>query len=184
MGRRAVHAPHRESAGGHAERERCLTTFIVGFPGETEEEFEALIDFTKQARLDRVGAFVFSREPGTPSHDMEGQISTRVKRERYDRLMRTQQRISLQVNQQWVGKELDVLIEDERDGWLIGRSHRDAPEIDGLVFVQGDAPMGRIVRAKIVDAEAYDLHARVGALPATRSRSLTQLRQAAPSQPL
>jgi ribosomal protein S12 methylthiotransferase len=160
------------------------TTFIVGFPGETDEEFESLIDFTKSARLDRVGAFVFSREPGTPSHDMDGQVSLKVKRERYDRLMRTQQKISLEVNKGWVGKDLDVLIEDERDGWLIGRSHRDAPEIDGLVFVQGDAPMGHIVRANVVDAEAYDLHARVGAVPVTKSRSLMQLRQAAPARPL
>jgi ribosomal protein S12 methylthiotransferase len=159
------------------------TTFIVGFPGETQEEFASLIDFVKEARLDRVGAFVFSREPGTPSHDMEGQISLKVKRERYDQIMRVQQKISMEVNQSWVGKDLEVLIDEERDGWLIGRSHRDAPEIDGLVFVQGDAKAGDIVKTTVVQAEAYDLHARMeGARP--MRRELTQLRQAAPARPL
>jgi ribosomal protein S12 methylthiotransferase len=159
------------------------TTFIVGFPGETEEEFESLIEFVKTARLDRVGAFLFSREPGTPSHDMEGQVSLKVKRERYDRLMRIQQRISLEMNQAWIGREINVLIDDEKDGWLIGRSHRDAPEIDGLVFVQGEGKPGDIVRASVVDAEAYDLHARVGSAVGAGRRALTPLRQAAPTAP-
>lgn len=155
------------------------TTFIVGFPGETEAEFSSLLDFMKEARLDRVGAFVFSREPGTPSHEMEGQVSLKVKRQRYDALMRAQQKISLSVNQGWVGRSLKVLIEDEREGWLIGRSHRDAPEIDGLVFVQGQSRLGEFVEARVVDAEPYDLHARIGAATAPK-RTLTPLRQAAP----
>jgi ribosomal protein S12 methylthiotransferase len=159
------------------------TTFIVGFPGETDEEFESLVEFVKEARLDRVGAFLFSREPGTPSHDMDGQISLKTKRERYDKLMRTQQRISLEKNQAWIGKELGVLIEDERDGWLIGRSHRDAPEIDGLVFVQGSAKPGEIVQATVVDAEHYDLHAKIGSAASPVRRGLTPLRQAAPLAP-
>ncbi|HVL40320.1 MAG TPA: 30S ribosomal protein S12 methylthiotransferase RimO, partial [Fimbriimonadaceae bacterium] len=133
------------------------TTFIVGFPGETEQEFEYLLDFVRQARLDRVGAFVFSREPGTPSHDMEHQVPFRIKRQRYDQLMRAQQRISLEVNQSWMGRDLSVLVEDEREGWLIGRSHRDAPEIDGLVFFRGSAMPGEIVRVAVDSAEPYDL---------------------------
>jgi ribosomal protein S12 methylthiotransferase len=160
------------------------TTFIVGFPGETQEEFASLIDFVKEARLDRVGAFVFSREPGTPSHDMEDQVSLKVKRERYDQIMRVQQKISMEVNQGWIGKELDVLIDEERDGWLIGRSHRDAPEIDGLVFVQGDAKPGDIVKTTVVQAEAYDLHARMDGATRPMRRELTPLRQAAPAKPL
>src|SRR4028118_1997994 len=113
------------------------TTFIVGFPGETDMEFEYMIDFMKEAKLDRVGAFVFSREPGTPSYDMPDQVPFRVKRQRYDRLMRVQQELSTAKNQSWVGRELKVLVEDRQEGWLVGRSHRDAPDIDGLVFVDG-----------------------------------------------
>ncbi len=160
------------------------TTYIVGFPGETQEEFDYLIDFTKQSRLDRVGAFVFSKEPGTPAHDMEGQLAPRVKRERYDKLMRLQQKISLEMNQAWVGRQMDVLIEDSREGWLIGRSHRDAPEIDGLVFVEGDSKPGDIVRVEVTGAEEYDLYARQINMPFASGKRLTQLRQASPSRPL
>ncbi len=158
------------------------TTFIVGFPGETDLEFEHMIDFIKEARLDRVGAFVFSREPGTPSYNMPDQVPFRVKRQRYDRLMRTQQEISQAVNQSYVGRELKVLIEDKRDGWLVGRSERDAPDIDGLVFVVGNAAPGSFVKAEVTAAEPYDLYARLtsaGPMP----RRLLKLRQAAPLQP-
>ena len=164
------------------------TTFIVGFPGETDEEFNHLMAFTEAARLDRVGAFVFSREPGTPAHDLEGQVSMRIKRERYDRIMKLQQGISLSVNQSWVGKTLPVLIEDQREGWLIGRSHRDAPEIDGLVFIAPDplstVQPGDIVRTTVSDAEPYDLHATLGEVSVAPRRQLTTLRMASPSRPL
>jgi len=160
------------------------TTFIVGFPGETDEEFEDLLDFTAEARLDRVGAFIFSREPSTPSYDMENQVPFRVKRERYDELMLLQQEISLEVNQGWIGEELDVLIEDKKEGWLIGRSHRDAPEIDGLVFAEGDAQPGQIVRAKVTGAEPYDLYATVARQTVRSGRKLMALRQAEPARPL
>jgi ribosomal protein S12 methylthiotransferase len=134
------------------------TTFIVGFPGETQEEFDYLLDFMREARMDRVGAFIFSREPGTPSHDMEGQVPFRIKRERYDKLMRIQQGISLEINQSWIGKRLDVVVDEVRDGWVIGRSHRDAPEIDGLVYARGQATPGEIVEIEITGAEPYDLY--------------------------
>ena len=160
------------------------TTYIVGFPGETQEEFDYLMDFTRDSRLDRVGAFVFSKEPGTPAHDMDGQLAPRVKRERYDKLMRLQQKISLEVNQGWVGRDIDVLIEDSRDGWLVGRSHRDAPEIDGMVFVQGEAAPGQIVRARVTGAEEYDLYAELQRVPVTSGKKLMPLRQAMPSRPL
>ena len=137
------------------------TTFIVGFPGETEAEFEHLLEFTREAQLDRVGAFTFSREPGTPSFDMEGQLSTKVKRERYDRLMAMQRRISKVKNEAWLGRELKVLIEGEQDGWLVGRSHRDAPEIDGFAYIRpgrgADPPRLKNVQAWLTGAEAYDL---------------------------
>ena len=161
------------------------TTYIVGFPGETQEEFDYLLDFTRQSKLDRVGAFVFSKEPGTPAHDMEGQLAPRIKRERYDKIMRVQQKISLEVNQSWVGRELDVLIEDSRDGWLVGRSHRDAPEIDGMVFVQGEAEPGQIVRTRVTGAEEYDLYAELQRVPVSAGgKKLMPLRQAMPARPL
>lgn len=159
------------------------TTFIVGFPGETEAEFEHLISFIQEARLDRVGAFRFSREPGTPSHDMEGQVSTKVKNERYDKLMRTQQRISLEVNRTWVGRTLGVLVDGQRDGWVIGRSHRDAPEIDGMVFARGVAEPGSFVNVLVDDAEAYDLYGNVEGQEVAPVRRLTGLRMAAPRAP-
>jgi ribosomal protein S12 methylthiotransferase len=158
------------------------TTFIVGFPGETDQEFDYLLDFVKKASLDRVGAFVFSREPGTPSYDMPEQVPSRVKRQRYDRLMTLQQEISLSVNESWIGRELDVLVEDIQEGWLVGRSHRDAPEIDGFVFVDGDAKPGSFVKAQVTSAEPYDLYARLSSAP-KRVRSMIQLRQSAPVAP-
>ncbi len=133
------------------------TTFIVGYPGETEEEFQALYDFVKEIRFDRVGAFQFSFEPGTASEPLGDPVPAEVKAERYARLMELQQGISLQVNQSYVGKTLDVLIEGRDRGIAIGRSYRDAPEIDGLVFVEGNAKIGEIVPVKITGAMAYDL---------------------------
>jgi ribosomal protein S12 methylthiotransferase len=155
----------------------------VGFPGETDAEFEHLVSFVKQAKLDRVGAFTFSREPSTPSYDMEGQVSSKVKRERFDKLMRVQQGISLAVNKSWIGRELSVLVEETRDGWLVGRSHRDAPEIDGLVFAQGDGKPGDIVRVSIDSAEPYDLYGSTAGSTLPPRRSLTGLRMAAPRSP-
>lgn len=133
------------------------TTFIVGFPGETDLEFSYLLDFMEAARLDRVGAFVFSREPGTSAHDMEGQVPFRLKRERFDRLMRAQQKISLAKNQSWLGRTLTVLVEEEKDGWSAGRSFRDAPEIDGFVSFPGTGMLGDFVEVEIDEADVYDL---------------------------
>jgi ribosomal protein S12 methylthiotransferase len=159
------------------------TTFIVGFPGETDEEFKYLLNFMKESKLDRVGAFVFSREPGTPSFDMPCQISAKVKQERYDRLMRTQQKISLEANQIWRGRLLQVLVEDRQGDWWIGRSHRDAPEIDGMVFFQGDAALGQIVSVEIDKAEAYDLYGKSSGYTERTARRVIPLRQAAPVAP-
>ena len=159
------------------------TTFIVGFPGETEEEFEDLLEFCEAAELDRVGAFTFSQEPSTPSFAMPNQVPDEVKQERYARLMTLQQEIALEANQSWIGREIDVLIEDVKDGWLVGRSHRDAPEIDGFVFVEGDARPGEFVRAKVTGAEPYDLIAKSLRTPKTGPRKMTSLRLAAPVAP-
>ena len=133
------------------------TTFIVGYPGETEEEFQTLMDFIDEIRFDRVGAFKFSFEPGTTSEPLGDPVTAEVKEERYKRLMERQQAISLQINQSFVGKNLDVLIEGYGDGISVGRSYRDAPEIDGMVLVEGQAPIGEIIPVKITGAMAYDL---------------------------
>jgi ribosomal protein S12 methylthiotransferase len=133
------------------------TTFIVGYPGETEEEYQALVDFVQEIRFDRVGTFQFSFEPGTTSEPLGDPVPAEVKQERYERLMELQQGISLQINQAYVGKTLDVLIEGVDKSIAIGRSYRDAPEIDGMVFVEGKAKVGEMVSVKITGAMAYDL---------------------------
>ncbi len=133
------------------------TTFIVGYPGETEAEFQTLLDFIKEMRFDRVGTFQFSYEPGTTSEPLGDPVPAEVKEERYQRLMELQQNISLQINQSLVGQTLDVLIEGFNKGISVGRSYRDAPEIDGLVLVEGKAEIGKIVPVRITGALAYDL---------------------------
>jgi len=133
------------------------TTFIVGYPGETEEDFQMLMDFVNEIRFDRVGAFQFSFEPGTSSEALGDPIPRRVKETRYQKLMELQQSISLQINQSYIGKILEVLIEGENNGIAIGRSYRDAPEIDGLVLVEGRAKIGSIIPVRITGALEYDL---------------------------
>jgi len=133
------------------------TTFLVGYPGETDEEFQTLLDFVQEMRFDRVGAFKFSFEPGTASEALGDPITDEMKDDRLDQLMSLQQNISLQINQSFVGQKLDVLVEGYDNGITIGRSYRDAPEIDGLIIVEGQAEIGQIVRVKISGAMTYDL---------------------------
>lgn len=137
------------------------TTFIVGYPGETEAEFDGLLKFVKDLQFDRVGAFQYSFEPGTPSADLPNQILAEVKQARYERLMETQQAISMRRNQLQVGRTLEVLIEGQGDGLTLGRSYRDAPEIDGMVILEGTAPVGEFVPVKIDGAMTYDLTGRM-----------------------
>jgi ribosomal protein S12 methylthiotransferase len=133
------------------------TVFIIGYPGETESEFEALLDFVAETRFDRVGVFLYSPEEGTPAATLADSVPEEVKAERYDRLMALQQGISLAINQAQVGRSLDVLVEGQGDGLSVGRSYRDAPEIDGMVLLPGEIPVGEIVRARITGAMEYDL---------------------------
>jgi ribosomal protein S12 methylthiotransferase len=147
------------------------TTFIVGFPGETAEAFENLMRFVEAARFDRVGVFEYSREEGTPSAKLPGQVASGVKRSRRERLMRLQQDISLERGRRWVGRDLEVLVERPAAGQssgngnglharAVGRSFRDAPDIDGVVYLRGvGAAPGQFVRARVTDASAYDLTA-------------------------
>jgi ribosomal protein S12 methylthiotransferase len=137
------------------------TTIMVGFPGETEKAFQSLLDFVEDVAFDRLGAFTFCPEEGTPAASMLDQIPQEEKDRRYAELMELQQGISLTRQRGFIGKEMDVLIEevDEEDGTRWGRSFRDAPEIDGLVSISGgdgDMP-GDMVKVSITDASEYDL---------------------------
>ncbi len=136
------------------------TTFIVGYPGETEEEFQALLDFVAEIRFDHVGAFTFSFETGTASEPLGDPVLQEVKDERLERLMLLQQEISLARNQKLIGKTLPVLVEGFDNGLSVGRSYRDAPEIDGLVLVEGKAPIGEISPVQITGALVHDLTGR------------------------
>jgi ribosomal protein S12 methylthiotransferase len=133
------------------------TTFIVGYPGETEEEFEGLKQFVRDLEFDRFGAFTYSYEASTPSATISWQVPEALKEARRDELMELQQHISLARNQALVGRTLPVLIEGFGDGVSVGRSFRDAPEIDGLVFIPGELPLGEIVPVRIDGAMTYDL---------------------------
>jgi ribosomal protein S12 methylthiotransferase len=139
------------------------TTLIVGFPGETDEHFEHLLRFVERHEFDHAGVFTFSAEEGTPAYNLPNQLPQSVMEQRRDALMAAQQPISLRKNQSQVGKKVDVLIEQQHPatGELIGRSARFAPEVDGLVYVQGDAPLGTIVKVEITTADTYDLHGSV-----------------------
>lgn len=133
------------------------TTFLVGYPGETEEAFEELLDFVAEMRFDRVGTFTYSHEPGTRAAELEDDVAQEVKERRRQRLMALQQPISLEKNQALVGKTLDVLIEGCDEGISVGRSYRDAPEIDGFVLIHQELPLGEIVPVPITAAMEYDL---------------------------
>jgi ribosomal protein S12 methylthiotransferase len=139
------------------------TTFIVGFPGETEEHFEHLLEFIQRHEFDHVGVFTFSPEEGTPAYNLPNQLPPSVMAERLHRVMELQQPISQKQNQQEVGKIVDVLIEQENpeSGELIGRSGRFSPEVDGQVYVKGEAKLGTIVPVAIHSADAYDLYGQV-----------------------
>jgi ribosomal protein S12 methylthiotransferase len=135
------------------------TTFIVGYPGETDREFEELLAFVRDMHFDRVGAFTYSFEENTPSAEQPGHLPEDVKQARRAALMELQQSISLARNQALVGQTLNVLTEGQGDGLTIARSYRDAPEIDGYVLIDGDVPVGQIVPVRITGAMLYDLTA-------------------------
>ncbi|MCH7905608.1 MAG: 30S ribosomal protein S12 methylthiotransferase RimO, partial [Armatimonadetes bacterium] len=158
------------------------TTFIVGFPGETDAEFDHLLDFVKDAKLDRVGAFLFSREPGTPAHDMPGQVPLKVKQQRFDRLMRIQQGVSLEKNKRWEGQSLRVLVDECKDGWVAGRSFRDAPEIDGWVYARGEASPGVFAEVQITEGKEHDLYGHLQGVEPPK-RQLNPLKMAMASEP-
>ena len=136
------------------------TTMIVGFPGETEEEFQELMDFVRWARFDRLGAFAYSPEEDTPAAAMPDQIDQETKYRRLDQLMMLQQEISMEINESRVGEECTVLCEGWEDGLYYGRSPKEAPESDGNIrfTAQREIQPGEYVKVKILSAEAYDLY--------------------------
>ena len=145
------------------------TTFIVGFPGETEAEFQELLAFVRTARFDRVGAFSYSPQEGTPAAIMADQIPEPVKADRLERLMALQAEISAEINASLIGREFPILVESvegstgpDGEPIFVGRSYRDAPEVDGLVFVQGLARPGTMPRVRITGAMEHDLLATPG----------------------
>jgi ribosomal protein S12 methylthiotransferase len=137
------------------------TSFIVGFPGEKKKHFEELLNFVEEMKFDKLGTFPYSREEGTKAYSFKGQLSSRLKQERLDQLMFAQQRIVLGKNQTKIGKTFTVLIEgksEEGNGYIIGRSQAEAPEIDGVILVKGNHDkIGKFIKAKIVDFCDYDL---------------------------
>lgn len=140
------------------------TSLIVGYPGETEEEFEDLYQFVKDVKFDRMGAFEYSREKGTYSDKLKGHLSEKVKRERRDRLMKLQQQISLENNEKYIGSTIKCIVEGYTDdGVVILRSEHDAPEIDGVVYAKSNEPVvpGDIEEVKITRADEYDLFGEI-----------------------
>lgn len=135
------------------------STFIVGFPGETEEDFQMLLDFLEQAQLDRVGCFQYSPVEGAAANELPDPVPEAIKQERYDRFMQVQQKISAARLQQKIGRTLEVLIDEVDHEGAIGRSYADAPEIDGLVYLNGEQSLqpGDKVKVLIEHADEYDL---------------------------
>jgi ribosomal protein S12 methylthiotransferase len=164
------------------------TTFIVGFPGETRQSFETLLDFIQETRFERLGVFAYSKEDGTRAGSMAGQLSDQVKQKRRELAMAAQHRVAVQVSESFVGRELNVLIEGEANArqlqganvsswehglmretdpptrqmkghYFVGRGEADAPDIDGRVYIRGQVPVGDFVRVKVIGHTDYDLMA-------------------------
>ncbi len=133
------------------------TTFIVGFPGETDQQFEELLAFIKETKFERLGVFQYSQEDHTPAGAMDRQVPTRTKKQRYRRVMASQQQVSREIQQCYVGKTLRVLLEKSAEDGVLARSHADAPEIDGSVLVRGDARVGEFAMVRVTGASEYDL---------------------------
>lgn len=141
------------------------TTIMVGFPGETETQFSKVLDFLEQTKIDRVGAFIFSPEEGTPAAAMEDRVPSEIGEARYRRLMELQSEISLERQNVFVNKKLRVLVDeiDDEDGTAWGRSYREAPEVDGLIGISGGSALeeGQFVEVRITDAAEHDLFAEI-----------------------
>ena len=137
------------------------TTFIVGYPMETDEEYQDLYDFVKEMKFDRAGVFTYSREKNTYAYSLKPQIKQAVKKKRKSQLMKLQKEISLEINKSLIGKEIPCIIEEIHDNnKIVARSYKDAPEVDGLVYIKTKEYLtpGEIVNVKITKATNYDLY--------------------------
>jgi|TARA_B110000977_G_scaffold189579_1_gene259232 ribosomal protein S12 methylthiotransferase len=150
----------------HAWREVCpelviRSTFIVGFPGETDDDFQQLLDFIAEAQLDRVGCFMYSPVEGAAANELPDQVADGIKQERYDIFMQAQQVISTAKLQQRIGQTMKVLVEEQTDEGYVARSYADAPEIDGLVYIETDQALalGEFHQVEVVDTDEYDCYA-------------------------
>ena len=161
MGRGVTGAHQRDLL--HRLRDRVAglavrTTFIVGFPGETDDEFAELLAFVEEFKFEAMGVFAFSPEEGTKAAAMEGQVSDEVKAQRLDALMRAQQAIAFDANARAVGSDLQILVDGvDAEGYCIGRSPAQAPEIDGVCILTDPRPAGELLSARVVDWQEYDL---------------------------
>jgi len=137
------------------------STFIVGFPGETDDDFQQLLDFIAEAQLDRVGCFMYSPVEGAAANELPDQVADGIKQERYDIFMQAQQVISTAKLHQRIGQTMKVLVEEETDEGYVGRSYADAPEIDGLVYIETDQilALGEFHQVEVVDTDEYDCYA-------------------------
>lgn len=143
------------------------TTMIVGFPGETDEEFEELCSFIRAAQFDNLGAFVYSKEEATPAYKLKGQVRAPVKRQRHSRLMQIQQEISKERLKRLTGRSMHVVVEGEEGDGMIGRLLVQAPDVDGLAFIQGECKAGEIRKGQVVRTLDYDVIVRVGGTDGT-----------------
>ena len=135
------------------------STFIVGFPGETEADFEELLEFLREAKLDRVGCFQYSPVDGAKANELPMHVDDEIKEERWNRFMKVQQQISTEKLAEKVGNTIEIIIDEANEEVIIGRSTADAPEIDGLVYVETkeEIELGEIISAKVVKSDEYDL---------------------------
>ncbi|MBA5850446.1 30S ribosomal protein S12 methylthiotransferase RimO [Clostridium sp. cel8] len=137
------------------------TTFIVGFPGEDQKSFNELKEFVENVKFDKLGVFKYSREEGTPAYNMKNQVSDEIKSEREKEIMLLQQRISMKMNKEKIGKIYDVIVEGEKDEFYYGRNYQMAPDVDGFVYIKRDDEcqlrIGSIIKVRIIDSFEYDL---------------------------
>ncbi len=155
---RALIARIRAAVPGIALR----TAFIVGFPGETEDDVQALCDFIEETAFDRVGVFRYSKEENTHAATLPGHLPERVKQRRWERVMETQARVAARLARAQIGRQVEVLLEEETDpGVFVGRTATQAPEIDGTIVVEGHGAPGELVKVRVVDAAVYDLRGQI-----------------------
>ena len=139
------------------------TSLIVGFPGETEEDFNKLYNFVEKTKFNKLGVFEYSKEDGTPAEKLKEQISSKIKNKRWNKIMSLQQTISEEKLKQYIGQEVEVLVEKITDKYIIGRTRMDVPEMDGLVYIKNtsNVNIGEIINSVITSVKEYDLIGRL-----------------------